>query len=131
MRTMKSTANSLEILSKSEFITAFEQAKNALRDRERDNVISYLQEKLRLVGANVYGARSERRDKDPHAYLFNDVDALVSSSDVEEFVAGGIALEGVADKSLEETSTPLTRRPSPMSVVKPVTRKPCLNHCRG
>ena len=96
---MKKAANSLENLSKTELITALERAQNALR--ERDNVISILQEKLRLAGANVYGARTERRDNDPQADLFNEVDALASSSDTEELEAGSVATENAADEITE------------------------------
>ena len=102
MRGMKSTVNSLKNLSKTELITALERAQNALR--ERDNVISILQEKLRLAGANTYGARTERRENDPQADLFNEVDALESSADANELEAGSVTPES-AEGSSEDPST--------------------------
>ena len=100
---MKSTVNSLKNLSKVELITALERAQNALR--ERDNIISILQEKLRLAGANTYGARTERRESDPQSDLFNEVDALESSPDINELEAGSVTTEDSAEASSEDPST--------------------------
>lgn len=102
MSGMKNTVNSLKNLSKTELITALEHAQNALL--ERDNVISILQEKLRLASANTYGTRTERRDNDPQADLFNEVDALALSPDAEELEAGSVATDNCADESSEESS---------------------------
>lgn len=99
---MKSTVNPLKNLSKTELITALERAQNALR--ERDNVISILQEKLRLAGANTYGARTERRENDPQADLFNEVDALESCADANELEAGSVTPES-AEGSSEDPPT--------------------------
>jgi transposase len=112
---MKSTANSLENLSKSELIAALQAREllieNQLKQHnkqlaERDNIISILQEKLRLAGANVYGARSERRDNDPQADLFNEVDALGLSSENETFEAGSVSGEDTgSDAPSDDTQT--------------------------
>lgn len=102
MSGMKNTVNSLKNLSKTELITALEHAQNALL--ERDNVISILQEKLRLASANTYGTRTERRDNDPQADLFNEVDALALSPDAEELEAGSVTTDNSTDESSEESS---------------------------
>lgn len=103
MRGMKNTANSLGNLSKTELITALEHAQNALR--ERDNFISILQEKLRLAGANTYGARTERRDNEPQADLFNEVDALGLSPEEDALEAGSTSAANPAVDTPEETAT--------------------------
>ena len=102
MSGMKNTVNSLKNLSKTELITALEHAQNALL--ERDNVISILQEKLRLASANTYGTRTERRDNDPQADLFNEVDALALSPDAEDLEAGSVTTDNSTDESSEESS---------------------------
>lgn len=103
MSGMKNTVNSLKNLSKTELITALEHAQNALL--ERDNVISILQEKLRLASANTYGTRTERRDNDPQADLFNEVDALALLPDAEELEAGSVTTDNSTDESSADTQT--------------------------
>lgn len=98
---MKSTVNALKNFNKTQLISALQQAQSALR--ERDNVISILQEKLRLAGANIYGARSEQRGNDAQADLFNEVDAL-ASPDAQELEACSVATEESADESSQEIS---------------------------
>ena len=72
MRGMKNAANSLVNLSKSELINAI---------IERDNLIHILHEKLRLLGAKTYGARSEQRSNDPQADLFNEAEQVGQADD--------------------------------------------------
>jgi len=104
----------LENLSKSELIAALQAREllieNQLKQHnkqlaERDNIISILQEKLRLAGANVYGARSEQRDNDPQADLFNEVDALGLSSENETLEAGSVSAEDTASDAPSDTQT--------------------------
>jgi transposase len=91
---MKNAANSLKSLSKTDLLVALQQAHSALR--ERDNVISLLQEKLRLASTKTYGARSEQRENDPQADLFNEVDALGSALDSETLEAGSVTNENAS-----------------------------------
>lgn len=100
---MKNAANSLEKLSKSELIAALHNAQRALQ--ERDNIIHILHEKLRLVGAKTYGARSEQRSHDPQADLFNEVDALGLTGDDDTLEAGSLSAEDGASHADEETET--------------------------
>ena len=111
---MKSAANSLESLSKSELIAALQARelliKNQLQEHnkqlaQRDNIITLLEEKLRLLRCQGYGARSEQRGNDPQADLFNEVDALASSPDTDELEAGSISTDNAADVGSEEPST--------------------------
>jgi transposase len=83
---MKNAANTLNALSKTELISELEKARSALR--ERDNVIGFLQEQLRLAGAKTYGARSEQRSADPHGDLFNEVELLQTDGEATELQAG-------------------------------------------
>jgi len=110
---MKNAANSLENLSKTELVSALAQARQALQAREllfekklqqhqkqlaqRDNFITLLEEKLRLLRAQGYGARSEQRVNDPQADLFNEVDALGSLPDPDEIEAGSLAIDSPSD----------------------------------
>ncbi len=87
MRGMKNAANSLESLSKAELINAI---------KERDNLIDLLHEKLRLLGAKTYGARSEQRSNDPQADLFNEADALVQDADENDLEAGSVSTDPAA-----------------------------------
>lgn len=114
---MKNAANSLENLSKTELIAAL-QAHESLFEKQllqhqkqlllqqkqlarRDNVIALLEEKLRLLRTQGYGARSEQRVNDPQADLFNEVDALGSSPDSGELEASSLA----TDSPSEDTQT--------------------------
>src|SRR5690554_5990648 len=100
MHGMKNAANSLENLSKTELIAAL-QARESLFEKQlqqhhkqlarRDNFITLLEEKLRLLRAQGYGARSEQRVNDPQADLFNEVDALGSSPDSDALEASSLA----------------------------------------
>src|SRR5690554_635791 len=100
---MKNAANSLENLSKSELIAALHNAQQALQ--ERDNVIHILHEKLRLLGAKTYGARSEQRSNDAQADLFNEADELGRLDDDNCLEAGSITDEDSTAQSSEETET--------------------------
>ena len=118
---MKNAANPLESLSKTQLIAAFqarellfesqrvhhqkelEQARLTLQ--ERDNVISLLHEKLRLLRSQGYGARSEQRENDPQADLFNEVDALGASPDTAELEAGSLAAESPTEDTPTDTQT--------------------------
>ena len=110
MHDMKNAANSLENLSKTELIAAL-QARESLFEKQlqqhhkqlarRDNFITLLEEKLRLLRAQGYGARSEQRVNDPQADLFNEVDALASSPDSDALEASSLSIDSPTD----DTST--------------------------
>ncbi|MDT8398115.1 MAG: IS66 family transposase, partial [Pseudomonadales bacterium] len=111
---MKTTANSLENLSKSELIAALQARELLIKNQrqqhskqlaQRDNIISLLEEKLRLLRCHGYGARSERHDNDPQANLFNEVDALGLSSENQALEAGSITVEDTGSEAPPETQT--------------------------
>lgn len=111
---MKNVANSLEKLSKAELISALQEREQLIADQllehqkrlaHKDNVISLLEEKLRLLRAHGYGARSEQRGNDTQADLFNEVDALGLSADDEALEAGSVTAEDTAAANAEDTQT--------------------------
>jgi transposase len=109
---MKNAANSLKNFSKTELIAAL-QARELLFEKQlqqhlalhqkqlaqRDNFITLLEEKLRLLRAQGYGARSEQRGNDPQADLFNEVDALGSALNPDELEAGSVANESPSQET--------------------------------
>lgn len=105
MRGMKNAANSLENLSKAELINAI---------KERDNLIHILHEKLRLLGAKTYGARSEQRSNNPQADLFNEAEELGRVDDDNNLEAGSITADEPATATDEQSETiTYTRRKRP------------------
>lgn len=64
-----------------------------------------MEEKLRLLRAHGYGARSEQRGNDTQADLFNEVDALGLSADDEALEAGSVTAEDTAAANAEDTQT--------------------------
>lgn len=112
MRGMKNAANSLENLSKAELINALQATQDALR--ERDNIIHILHEKLRLLGAKTYGARSEQRSNDPQADLFNEAEQIGQADDDNSLEAGSLIADDSATATDEQSETiTYTRRKRP------------------
>jgi transposase len=73
-----------------------------------------LHEKLRLLGAKTYGARSEQRSNDPQADLFNEADSLVQGADDNDLEAGSITADEPATATDEQSETiTYTRRKRP------------------
>lgn len=113
---MENAANTLNTLSKAELVEALRERDQALAKQEalhqkqvarRDNIISLLEEKLRLLCSQGYGARSEQRSNDPQADLFNEVESLQTDSETGELEAGTLAsdVESDTDPATGETET--------------------------
>ncbi|MDO9519383.1 MAG: transposase [Pseudohongiella sp.] len=114
---MKNTANSLKNLSKAELINALEErdqhmahqlAEHQKQLAQKDNVIGLLEEKLRLLRAHSYGARSEQRSNEAQSDLFNEAAALDLSSEDDDLEAGSVSAEDSVSETTSEDKETIT-----------------------